>query len=309
MGSSKKEKSAKNAEEERIRAEQDAAKAAQAANEKAKAEVLAGGEKAAGDITLAGQPKQEETERLARYKSKATTPGETLLQEAGPISQAVARRIQERVETPGLDYTRDLPAYAEGVTTPLWRALKSRGIAPQPGTEGGLGTQQFMKGAEPALAELRGRAVSEDIARGQGYGEEARAEQDWWTQIEASLADLIRGRQSEAETLAPQVRYGSVSEGAPYGVSGTTAYGAGMTEAARIKSESAQRAWEKKQEQLKDYGRYAAELASVLMGTNKPQYGGGKTANVASMGNVPVAPDNYYLSPQARQISKRQTGR
>lgn len=154
-------------------------------------------------LTEAGQAKPEETERLSRYKEKALTPGETLLTQQGPIAQALAKRIQERVETPGLDYQRDLPAYEAGVTEPLWRALKQRGIAPPPGSEGGgLGTQQYMKGAEPALAFLRSGAITQDISRGQEYGREARGAQGRYEDLESMLAEAIRGRQFGAETGA-----------------------------------------------------------------------------------------------------------
>ncbi len=270
-GGTKKKKAAKSAEEARIRAESEAAAAAEAAAQAAERKLIASGETAAGEITAAGQPKAEETERLARYKEKAVTPGETLLTQTGPIAQALAKRVQERIDQPGLDYQRDLPAYTAGVTEPLWRSLKARGIAAPPGAEAGLGGQQYMKGAEPALAALRAGAISEDIGRGERYGEVARGYQGSYEELEGILADLIRGRQFDAETLAPQVKMRGVETGAPYGPSGVAAGSAYRVESARTTEAT-------RKEQLEESQAFGKMLGERLVAVVLPtlaDYGGG----------------------------------
>ena len=251
---------AQQAQEAELKAAEEQKKAAQEAERK----LIEAGKVAREQTRLAGEPTAEETERRERFKTKALTPGETLMTQAGPISQAVARRMQERIETPyefeesefapllssrikgrlerpigtyeegslmpevrqrikervvtpGLDYMTELPAFVEGVSAPLWRALKQRGIAPPAGVEAGLGGQQFMKGAIPALAELRARAISEDIARGEafgGYEEALKAEDIERAKVYAAYQDAItqyedairRGDMEAAENYATQAR-------------------------------------------------------------------------------------------------------
>lgn len=372
--SSKANKAEQTAAEQRQTAEQTAGLETQAAANEAERRLTEAGKTARGQMMAAGEPSAEETSRLNRYRSKALTPAETLMTESGPISQAVARRIQQNVERPvgtyeegsllpeararvkerivkpGLDYERDLPAYTEGVTNPLWRSLKARGIAPPPGSEGGgLGTQQFMKGAEPALAELRAKAISEDIDRGtafggyeeaqkredigagQQYGTEARGLQDLWTRLEDVLGEAIQGRRYEAGMEGASAEQLGVREGAPYGVKGAEAKGAGFTEAARINQEEVNTRYARKREEATQLGKDigtalmlaagpftgGATLAAIPAVQGMGGGGGGAasagtslatsllsrkmpTAEVGGMGTVPVAPKNYYQSKAAQ---------
>lgn len=414
--SSKANKAEQTAAEQRQSAEQTAGLETQSAANEAERRLTEAGKTARGQMTAAGEPSAEETSRLNRYRSKALTPAETLMTESGPISQAVARRIQqnverpvgtyeegslmpeartrikegmarpvgtyeegslmpevrarirERVVNPGLDYERDLPAYAEGVSEPLWRSLKARGIAPPPGSEGGgLGTQQFMKGAEPALAELRARAIAEDIERGtafggyeeatraeniergaafggyeeaqkkedigagQQYGTEARGLQDLWTRLEDVLGEAIQGRRYEAGIEGASAEQLGVREGAPYGVKGAEAKGAGFTEAARINQEEVNTRYARKREEASQLGK---DIGTALMLAAAPFTGGATlaaipavqgmggggggtasagaslatsllarrtpTAEVGGMGKVPVALPDYYRSKAAQ---------
>lgn len=183
--------------------------------------IKAAGVKAGETITAAGQPTAEELARQERYRTKATTPGETLLTQAGPISMAVARRIQERVETPGMDYD---PATTMEVLGPeLWRGLKARGIAPRPGSEPGLGGQQYMKGALPYLAQLREGAISRDISRGAEYGAEARKEQQYYETIENILSEAIRERLYQSGIIGAEAEQRGVTTGGQTIVGGTQA--------------------------------------------------------------------------------------
>jgi hypothetical protein len=223
------------------KAQQTAAQSAADAERKAAEENLAAGLEAQKKIIEAGQQTPAETERLSRYTTAAKTPGETLLQQAGPISQAVARRIQERIDQPGLDYDTNQAAFTEGVTNPLWRALKARGIVPPPGAEGGggLATQQYMKGAEPALASLRSAQINTDITRGQEYGQSATELNKYYQELENTLSEAIRNRQVQ-----------TTEAGVPYGVQGTQLKGQGMTAAeainqAEVQSRYAQKAEDK----------------------------------------------------------------
>lgn len=242
MGSSKASKSEQSAAESRANAERAAADANLAAAKAAEQKLIQAGQTARSQMLETGKPTTEETGRLQRYTTKATAPAESLLTESGPISQAIAKRIQERSETPGLDYSTQSEAFAEGVSKPLWRALKQRGIAPPPGSEGGgLGTEQYMKGAAPALAELRSNAINQDITRGQQYGDTARSYQNIYTNLESALAEAIRNRAYESGMQGALAEQQGVSQGAPYGYQGTVARGTGMAEAERINQEEVQR--------------------------------------------------------------------
>lgn len=364
-GSSKASKAEQTAAQQRQEAEQKAGTETQIAANEAERRLMEAGKTARSQMMTAGEPSAEETSRLNRYRSKALTPAETLMTESGPISQAVARRIQEnverpvgtyeagslmpearakvienlrrpvgtyeagslmpevrakvleRVKTPGLDYERDLPAYTEGITNPLWRSLKARGIAPPSGSEGGgLGTQQFMKGAEPALAELRARAIAEDIARGtdfggyeeaqkaeniakstalggyeeaqkredigagQQYGTEARGLQDFWTKLEDVLGEAIQERRYQAGMQGAEAEQLGVREGAQYGVKGAEAKGAGFTEAARINQEEVNARYARKREEATQLGR---DIGTALMLVAAPFTGGATLAAVPAV--------------------------
>jgi len=247
-------------------------------------------------IIEVGKPTAEETARLGRYREKAVTPGETLMTQAGPISQAVARRVQERVETPGLEFQRDLPAYEAGVTEPLWRALKARGIAPPPGVEGGgLGTQQYMKGAEPALAGLRSEAVSRDIERGLAYGTEARALPMRYEDLENILSEALRSRQ-----------VAGVTGGVPYGVAGEEAYGRGRVGAATTEAEyAAQRAEAQRQKRAEE-----GELVRMLAELGITLATGGAAAPAVAAGRM-VKPGTTFQqqTPYSRALAARAAGR
>jgi hypothetical protein len=201
--------------------------------------ITAAGEKAAGEITAAGQPTAEEIARRERYAGKAATPGETLMTQAGPISQAVARRVQERVEQPGMEFDVNAPAYAEQIGAPLWRGLKARGIAPRPGTEGGLGTSQFMKSALPAMATLRAEQVGRDITRGEEYGAEARKEEQYYGGVENILAEAIRSRLYESGIVAAKAKQAGVTGGETTALAGRALPFQSLTDLAKSRWESA----------------------------------------------------------------------
>ena len=245
MGSSKSSK----AQQTAAQSAADAERAAGAAN-------LAAGQEAQRKIIEAGQPTGAETERLGRYTTAAKTPGETLLQQAGPISQAVARRIQERVDQPGLDYNTQSAAFTQGITNPLWTALKARGIVPPPGAEGGggLATQQYMKGAEPALAVLRANQISQDIGRGQEYGASATDINKYYQELENILSEAIRGRQTQ-----------STQAGVPYGVQGTQLKGQGMTAAETINQAEVQSRYARKEEEKTAIGKNVGTLLALAL--------------------------------------------
>lgn len=285
--SSKSSKAEQTAAEQSVEAQRKAGEETKAAALEAERKLIEAGGIARGQMLAAAEPTAEETERRERYKAKALTPGETLMTQAGPISQAVARRIQERIDTPGLDYSRDLPAYTEGITAPLWRALKGRGIVPPPGAEGGggLATQQYMKGAEPALAALRAEAISGDITRGERYGTEARSLQQLYEQVENALAEAIRGRQFEAGIKGAEAAQLGTREGAPYGVTGAQAKGAGYTTAAQINQEEVQRRYDRARAEEKAIGDMVAQLITTAVTTAAA---GG--AGAAGAGTIPPAP-------------------
>lgn len=321
--SSKANKAEQTAAQQRQEAEQKAGTETQIAANEAERRLMEAGKTARSQMMAAGEPSAEETGRLGRYKTKAITPGETLMTESGPISQAVARRIQERVERPvgtyeegslmpeararirerlekpGLDYERDLPAYVEGIHQPLWRSLKARGIAPPPGSEGGgLGAQQYMKGAEPVLAELRAKAISEDIergtafggyeeaqqaediARGEEYGKEARGLQDFWTQLEGILSEAIQERRYQAGLSGAEAEQLGIREGAQYGVKGAEAKGAGLTEAARINQEEVNTRYARKREEATQLGK---NIGTALMLAAAPFTGGATLAAIPAV--------------------------
>jgi hypothetical protein len=256
-------------------------------------------------ITEAGKPTAEETTRLARYKEKAVTPGETLMTQTGPIAQAVARRVQERVEAPGMDYD---PATTMGVLGPeLWRGLKQRGIAPPPGAEGGggLGTQQYMKGALPTLAQLRQQQISEDITRGQQYGTEARGLQTGYEDLERILAEALSQR-----------RYGAVATGAPYGYYGAQDYGRGMREAAGMETEyAAQRAEQQRQKRAQEEEAIRAIVEAIAIaasgGAATPAVMAGRAIKPgATKGGGITAPSlRMEETPYWQQLATRRAGR
>jgi len=178
-------------------------------------EIKEAGKKAAGQITTAGQSTPEEQARLSRYKGKATTPAEQLMTEAGPISQAVARRVQERVDQPGMDYDVNSADFEKSVGTPVWASLKARGITPAPGdtTGGGLGTTQYMKSVVPYLASLRSGQINTDIARGQEYGTQAQNLQNYYTDLENQLGEAIRSRLYESGIKAAGAEQTGITAG------------------------------------------------------------------------------------------------
>lgn len=253
-------------------------------------------------ITEVGRPTAAETARLGRYQERAVTPAETLMTQAGPISQAVARRIQERVETPGLEYQRDLPAYEAGVTQPLWRALKARGIAPPPGVEGGgLGTQQYMKGAEPALALLRAKQIGLDISRGQEYGAEAREYKGWYEKLEDMLSEALRKRQ-----------IAGVTKGVSYGVAGEEAYGermiGGRETEVSYAAERAERQRQKRQQEAEMIGELVAMLATG--GAAAPAVAARRMAGGGGVGGPITAPSLRLQeqTPYTRALAARRGG-
>lgn len=267
------------------KAQQTAAQSAQDAERRAAEENYQAGLEARRMIMEAGKETPAETERLGRYTTAAKTPGETLLQQAGPISQAVARRIQERIDRPGLDYERNLPAYTEGITQPLWRSLKARGIAPPPGTEGGgLATQQYMKGAEPALAGLRAGQISEDITRGERYGASAIELNKFYQELENTLAEAIRGRQIQ-----------TTEEGAPYAVRGTQLKGQGMTAAETINQAEVQSRYAKKDAEKEQIGKMAAMIALGAISGGAGSAGGGMSAMGGGKGGGGIDPQTLAL--------------
>lgn len=224
----KAEQQADVARQQEEQAQRNAAALQAEAARKAQQEIIASGNTVRQNLTEAAQSTGEETSRLSRYQGKAGTPGETLMTQTGPIAQAVARRVQERVETPGLDYERNLPAYVESVSNPVWRALKARGIVPPPGTEGGLATQQAIVEIEPALAQLRTGQISSDISRGQQYTDEARQTQSYYEDLEQGLANLLAERTSSASQRGAELKYQADTGAAPYTTSAAAAEAQGI---------------------------------------------------------------------------------
>jgi len=254
------EKSAKSAQEAQEAALAQQQQTAQTQGQ----EIKAAGREAAEKITAAGKPTEEESARQARYKGKALTPGEELMTQAGPISQAVARRIQanverpagtyeegslmpavreqieKRVKTPGLDFDTSSADFERAVGEPVWRALKARGIAPPPGSEGGgLGTQQYMKQVVPYLTEQRQAQVNKDIEAGNlmaqyedalsrgdinaanNYANQAREMQQYYEGVENVLSEAIRQRLYESGIASAEAEQRGVEGGASTIVSGT----------------------------------------------------------------------------------------
>jgi hypothetical protein len=230
-------------------------------------------QEAKSNIEKVGKTTPEETARLQRYSTKATTPAESLMTEAGPISQAVAQRILERAQNPGMDYDENSSAFAEGVGAPLWASLKSRGIASPAGAEGGggLGTQQYMKGAAPALAQLRTNQIGTDIAQAENYGLNAQSLQDFYTNLENTLSDVLRNRQVQ-----------TVETAAPYGVSGIAAEKQGYIDAAATDQAATQARAAKKDAE-------ATAMGSALMNFFMPMLNVGSTYGAARTGNQNVA--------------------
>lgn len=297
--SSKQKKAEQTAAQQAAEANIRAGEEIRAASERAKQELIAQGKLTRQQMIEAGLPTPEESERLARARGKATTSAEALMTEAGPIAQAVARRIQERVDRPGLDYDTQSAAFTEGVTAPLWRTLKARGIVSPPGAEGGGGltTQQYMKGAEPALAELRANAIAEDISRGQEYGEQGRTLQKFWAEMERLLGEALRNRQYESGIRGAEAEQLGVTGGAPYGVSGAEAAGRGRITAADINQAEVNKRYARQNEEKQRMGETIGQiLASVLSGGAAAGTGGA----AAGMGTVLTAPPNYYKSKAAR---------
>lgn len=299
----------KSREEKEAAAQENLAQEQRAAGERQRAAGIAAQER----ITQVGKPTAEETGRLERYRTKATTPGETLMTQAGPISQAVARRIQERIDQPGMDFDVASDAYAEQIGAPLWRGLKARGIAPRPGAEGGLGVSQYMESALPAMSILRSQQIGKDITRGTEYGREARQEVGIYEELERWLSEAMRGRE-----------VGGVQIGAPYGIAGEQAYGAGMVGGAQTEAEyasvragrqMAKRA--KEEEQIKD-------AIKMLVGGMAGGAGGGGAggaaagASLAGAGgqqqfytqqDISLNPYRTSQDPYSRALQSRMAGR
>lgn len=166
------------------------------------------GVKARTDIIKAGQASPEEKQLQTRYMTKMNQTPESLLTEAGPVSQAVAQRIQERVNNPGMDY--DVSSINTAIGNPIWAGLKARGITAPAGSEGGgLGTEQYMQQMVPYLAEGRQNQINTDITRGQTYGQSALTQSN----LQTSLADAISQALSNRNLQATET-------GVPYEVSG-----------------------------------------------------------------------------------------
>ncbi len=191
--------------------EKEAASNLQEAQKQAAAIQAAAATQAQQNITAVGQPTAAETTRQAGYTAKANAPAESLMTQAGPISQAVASRIQERVSNPGMDY--DVSSINKSIGNPIWAGLKARGIAAQPGdtTGGGLGTEQYMQQMVPYLAAGKEAQVNTDISRGQDYGTAANALQQLYVNLENSLSEAMRGRQ--VQTTMGAAPYGTAAAG------------------------------------------------------------------------------------------------
>jgi hypothetical protein len=174
-------------------------------------------------MTAVSQPTAEEQARLARYNTQSNTPAESLMTQAGPISQAVARRVQERVNNPGMDYDTNSQAFEQSVGTPVWAALKARGITPAPGdtTGGGLGTTQYMKSVVPYLASQRSNQINTDITRGQTYDTSANALQKGWTDLENQLGEAIQSRLQAGGLAGAAAEQTGATAGSQLNVSGT----------------------------------------------------------------------------------------
>lgn len=275
----------KSREEKSAEAQDQLARAQRTAGERQ----LAAGQAAEARLTAVGKPTTEETTRRTRYRTQATTPGETLMTQAGPISMAVSRRIAERVETPGMDYD---PSTTMDILGPeLWRGLKQRGIAPRPGAEPGLGGEQYMRTALPYLAKERETAISRDIERGRAYGEEARGESKYFEELLYDLSEALRGRE-----------VGGVTTGAPYGIEGEEAYGAGMVGGAQTEADyAAQRAQQQKEKRAAEGEmiRQAVELA-LIVGTGGAAAPGVMAGRMAKPGGTTQQQTPYARSLQSR---------
>lgn len=183
-------------------------KAQASAAENLAATQKAQGELAKSQITAAGAPTTEETARLAKYTSDTNKPAEQLLTDAGPISQAIASRVLERAQTPGMDFDSQSKDFETKIGTPVWRALKSRGIVAPPGSEGGgLGTQQYMKNVIPEMAQARSNQINTDITRGQGYTTDALNQKNNLLSILETLSNSVRNRQLTSVTNAADYGY------------------------------------------------------------------------------------------------------
>ncbi|CAK0754825.1 hypothetical protein CCP1ISM_50008 [Azospirillaceae bacterium] len=145
-------------------------------------------------ITDASAITPAEQQRSSGFTTKANTPAEQLMTQSGPIAQAVANRIQERVNTPGMDY--NVGAINQSIGNPIWASLKKRGITAQPGdvTGGGLGTEQYMQQMVPYLAQGRQQAIGGDIQRGETYGNEANTLSQLYQNLDKDYATALQNR-------------------------------------------------------------------------------------------------------------------
>lgn len=236
------------------KAEQTAAADVKTQQVKAGEEVNKAALEAQNKILEVGKQTPEETSRLSRYSSKATKPAENLMTDAGPISQAVSQRILERTKKPGMDFDANSADFEQGVGIPLWRSLKARGIAPPPGAEdgGGLGTQQYMKGAAPALAELRNNQINTDINRAENYGINSLEQQKFFAELENELAEAIRSRSIQ-----------TTEAGVPYGVEGATAKGQGAVSGATTNQAEVTSRYARQNAEKAAIGKMVAQLAMV----------------------------------------------
>ena len=308
--SSKEKKSAQTAAEQAINAQMEAAKLKQSTAEQAKA-----------DIEAAGKATPDETQRMARYTTKATTPAEQLMTEAGPISQAVSQRILERTQNPGMDFDTASKNWADYIGTPVWRSIKQRGIAAPPGSEGGgLGTEQYMTQVAPALTQARSNQINTDITNAQNYGNVANALQQYYGTQESNLSEAIRQRLID-----------TIQSGSAYGYQGASDYGTGLTNAADINQKEVVSRYTQKDEQNAQLGKMiglalagagtgflaAPALAGLGIGTmastgigalggaSAGLGGGGSSANALQIAQLLKQPTTTASTPASNQLNYR----
>ena len=222
------------------------------------------GQSAKQSMLDVGKQTPEEKTRMERLTTATTQPAETLTTQAGPISQALAQRILDRTNQPGLDYDTQSADFIKGVSDPLWRNLKSRGIVPAPGAlGGGLASQQFLKEAAPSLAELRTNQINSDLARAQEYQTTALNNQNQQATLLEALDSAIRNRDIEATRIAQD-----------YGIAGTQAQGSGNIGSAQTNQEYINNKQLSANNQWGAFGETVGKYLGTVEANKQNQYGG-----------------------------------
>lgn len=267
--------------------------AQQDATQQAATQQKAAGASANKQITDASQPSETEKSLQNTYTQKANKAPETLMQEGGPIAQALSQRVLERANNPGMDY--DTANIDKAIGTPIWAGLKARGIAAQPGdkTGGGVGTEQYMQQMVPYLAQGRQAQVNTDISNAKSYGDSANALLQYFMTGGTNLANLLQNRiQSGAQS------------GAGYQYSGDmTAAGTQLNYANLL----AQRQYEQQQAMMQGLGQIAGVGTQLALASTGVPIGAYAASGKTGVNGV-AGGSNAYNDPQTMALMQRAMG-